>query len=129
MGLVIALALFPAFNQTMWKEYDNTPAMGSVKNFLIMLAIMVTLDLLMLTENAWILYPVAIISALGVLLILTIVYSMVWAMVMKEENAYISFKQMWLAGLAGLTIALLQIYGIDLFRFALTGTWGAFPLK
>jgi uncharacterized membrane protein len=129
MGLGISAALFPAFNQTMWKDWDPTSAIGNKKTFIVMLGLMIILDLLTLTEWTWVLYPVAFISAGGVLLILTIVYSMVWAMIMKEENAFTSFNQLWLAGLAGLTIALLQIYGIDLFRYTLTGMWGAFPIK
>ena len=31
--------------------------------------------------------------------------------------------------LAGLTMAFIQITAIDVFRFWMTGTWGAFPLK
>jgi hypothetical protein len=37
-------------------------------------------------------------------------------------------KQLWLALLAGLTIAMIQTAAIDAVRFWLTGTWGAFPL-
>jgi hypothetical protein len=86
------------------------------------------LDLLILTENSFILYPVAILSVLGVLALLIIVFSMVWVLMMREENEFDSLKQMWIPFLAGTTLAFLMITAIDLLRFKLTGTWGGFPL-
>jgi hypothetical protein len=53
---------------------------------------------------------------------------MVWILIMRQENEFTSLKQMWMPFLAGTTLAFLMITAIDLFRFQLTGTWGAFPL-
>jgi hypothetical protein len=63
-----------------------------------------------------------------VLLLLTMVYAMVWAMLMRIENTFDSWREIGIPLLAGLTIALLQITVIDIFRLWLTGTWGGFPL-
>jgi hypothetical protein len=75
-----------------------------------------------------VLYPVAFISAGGVLMLLTLVYAMLWTMLMRQENLYLHLREAWLPILAGLTIALLQITLIDVFRLWLTHTWGGFPL-
>jgi len=88
----------------------------------------VVFDLLVLTESPLVLYPVAVISTLGVWLLLSMVYSMVWVMIMGEDSKFIKLRQLWLPLLAGLTIAMIQTAGIDALRFWLTGTWGAFPL-
>lgn len=85
-------------------------------------------DLLILTEHPVVLYPIAIVSVLGVLSLLIIVFSMVWVMMMRLENGFDSLTQMWMPFLAGTTLALLMITVIDLLRFRLTGTWGGFPL-
>jgi hypothetical protein len=85
-------------------------------------------DLLILTEKPNVLYPIAIISVLGVLALLVIVFSMVWVLIMRMENTFDSIRQMWMPLLAGTTLALLMITVIDLLRFRLTGTWGGFPL-
>jgi hypothetical protein len=53
---------------------------------------------------------------------------MVWLLIMREENIFDSIKQMWLPFVGGTTLAFLMIAVIDLLRFKLTGTWGAFPL-
>jgi uncharacterized membrane protein len=135
MGLGIAAMLFPAFNQTMWKDADTQRtsagerrAFPHLKSFAPLLGLTLLLDLLVLTENPIVLYPVALIGVSGVLILLTMVYSMVWVMIMQQENYFTHFSQLWLALAAGLTIAMLQISAIDALRFWLTGTWGGFPL-
>jgi uncharacterized membrane protein len=128
MGLGIAAMLFPAFNQTLWKETDDRRAFPSLKAFAPLLGLTLILDLLVLTENPVVLYPVAFIGVGGVLALLTMVYSMIWVMLMRQENIFSSLSQLWLALAAGFTVALLQIAAIDMLRFWLTGTWGGFSL-
>ncbi len=128
MGLGLAAILFPAFNQTVWVEADERPAINW-KDLLILVGIVAVANLLVLTENPIILYPVAFISAAGVIVLLTMVYTIIWTMLMQKENQYSRLRQLWLALLAGVTVAFIQILAIDLLRFWLTGSWGAFPLK
>lgn len=126
MGLGIAAMFFPAFNQSIWSDYDNKrSALPGWKVFGLLLAIQVILDLLVLTESPIVLYPLAIISVLGVWLLLTLVYSIVWVMIMSQDNKFTNLRQLWLPLLAGFTIALIQTAAIDMLRFWLTGTWGA----
>jgi uncharacterized membrane protein len=127
MGLGIAALLFPAFNQTVWKDTPDKPAL-TLKTFAVLFGIQVVLDLLVLTDSPIVLFPLAVISALGVLVLLITVYAMVWIMIMRADNKFTSFRQLWLPAVAGLTVAMVQIAGIDLLRFWLTHTWGAFPL-
>lgn len=127
-GLAISIVLFPAFNQTIWRNWDPTPAMGTLKPLWILMALMLGLDLLILTDLEVVLYPVAIISAGGVLLLLTMVYELLWVTISRQENSFTAFRQTWLPTLAGLTVALLQITVTDFFRLWLTHTWGGFPL-
>jgi uncharacterized membrane protein len=129
MGLGIAAAIYPAFNQSVWTDYDDArSAIPGWKSFGLLLGIVAAVDLLVLTDSAIVLYPAALISALGVWVLLTMVYTIVWVMIMRQENKFVSLRQMWLALLAGLTIALIQTYAIDLLRFWLTKTWEGFPL-
>jgi uncharacterized membrane protein len=130
MGLGIAVMLFPAFNHSIWSDYDDThSALPGWKAFGLLLGIQVILDLLVLTDSPLVLYPVALISTVGVWLLLTMVYTIVWVMIMGQDNKFTRLKQLWLPLLAGFTIALIQTAAIDLLRLWLTGTWGAFPLS
>ena len=128
MGLVIAAALFPAFNQTVWAKMDNRPAMDSWRNFGLLIVLALLMDLLVLSESDIILYPLAILSAFTVPMLLTIVYGLFAIMAIRRENTYDRLKQAWLPLTAGFTIAMLQIVIFDMLRFAITGTWGGFPL-
>jgi uncharacterized membrane protein len=127
-GLGMAVAVFVSLNQTLWKDWDNKPVLGKPRDLLMLTALMLLADLLVLPEWDWVLYPVAFISAGGVVMLLTMVYGMLWTIVMRMENMYLHLRQAWLPILAGVTIALLQITLIDVFRLWLTHTWGGFPL-
>src|SRR5215211_914756 len=127
MGIALASILYPAFNQSVWKDADKERALDW-KKLGILVGMVVLVDLAILTESPIVLYPIAILSVLGVLGLLIIVFSMVWLLMMRQENEFTALKQMWLPFLAGTTLAFLMISAIDLLRFRLTGTWGGFPL-
>jgi uncharacterized membrane protein len=127
MGIALASILYPAFNQSAWKDTDPDRAL-SWKKLEILVGMIFLVDLIVLTEHPIILYPIAILSVLGVLALLVLVFSMVWILIMRQENEFSSLKQMWMPFLAGTTLAFLMISAIDLLRFRLTETWGAFPL-
>lgn len=127
MGVALASILFPAFNQSTWKVYDPGIAL-SWKKLGTLTGVIILVNLLILTDSPIILYPIAILSVLGVLTLLILVFSMVWLLIMRQENIFDSLRQMWMPFLAGTTLALLMITAIDLLRLKLTGTWGGFPL-
>lgn len=127
MGIALASILFPAFNQSAWKQADPGRALDW-KKLGILVGIIALIDLAVLTEHPAVLYPIAILSVLGVLALLISVFSVAWMLIMRQENAFDSLSQMWMPFLAGTTLTFLMIAVIDLLRFQLTGTWGAFPL-
>ena len=126
MGIAMASVLIPMYNQSIWHVPEEKPAL-TWSQFGFLITIILIFDIGMLTQNAIILYPVAILSTLGVLLLLSMVFSIVWIMVMKQDNAFEHLRQLWLPAVAGLTLAFLLILSIDLFRLNLTHTWGGFP--
>lgn len=126
MGIVLAAMLYPVVNQTLWRELDSRPAL-EWKSFGILAALIVVLNLLILTDSLIVLYPIAYLSALGTLSLLVIVFSILWIMIMRQDNTFENPRELWLPLLAGFTLAMLMLLGIDLFRLQLTGTWGGFP--
>lgn len=127
MGLALASILYPAFNQAAWANAVPGRALDW-KKLGILAGLISIVNLAILTESPVVLLPIAILSVLGVLSLLVMVFSLVWLMVMRQENLYTSLKGMWLPFLAGTTLAFLMITVIDLLRFKLTGTWGGFSL-
>lgn len=125
-GIVMSAAVYPAFSQTMWEDGEVRPALPGLRQLFILLLLGLGIALLVLTENPLILYPLALISAGGVLVILSMVYGMLWLIVLKAENQYTRVWQLITPFTGGFAMALLQIALLDLGRFLLTGTWEGF---
>ncbi len=128
MGLGVSAVLYPAFNATVWSEVDTRPALPGLRSLGGVVALAVLLDVLVLTENPLILYPLALISAGTVVLLLVVIYTMVWIMLFQMENRFNRIRQLLFPLTAGFAVALLQISVIDWGRFLLTHTWGGFPI-
>jgi uncharacterized membrane protein len=126
LGLGISVMLFPAFNETILKKRDTLPVIGSFREFIALLVLALGVDLLVLTNNPIILYPMALASAGGVLVLLTLVYSMVIVMLFKLENKYENVSKMVSLLIAGFMVALIQIFFLDYLRFMITGSWSGF---
>jgi len=128
MGLVIAGALFPSFNQTVWSKWNRAPAIASLRSLGVLILLGLLLDAIVLTENPLVLYPLALVSAAGVIVLLTMVYSMVWLMIFRAENSFERWIQLLFPLLAGFGTALAQIVLLDFVRYLFTGTWDGFHL-
>ncbi|MBE9523940.1 MAG: DUF2085 domain-containing protein [Chloroflexi bacterium] len=128
LGLGISVILLPAYHQTVWTKVNLRP---SLDGFLPLTGLITTgllIDFLVMTENPIVLYPLALISAAGVLVLLTLVYTMVWVMLARKENQFNKFYQLLPFISAGFTTALLQIAALDYLRYLFTGTWDGFHL-
>ncbi|HSW62380.1 MAG TPA: DUF2085 domain-containing protein [Dissulfurispiraceae bacterium] len=126
IGLAIAAVLLPTFNQSMWTVWIPQPALSTWRQLVELLLLAAVLALLIQSENPLAMYPLAILSAMTVLLLLTLVYTVAWTILLKQENRCRTFKEMWPLLLAGLNTAMLQIAVMNGGRFLLTGTWEGF---
>jgi len=127
-GMALAVLAYPFFNSALWRLPE--PA-RSLRNFrelgglLLLAGIVVALAL---TENPVLLYPLALLSALGVVLMLSLVNTMLAALISRRDNAAVSWRHIWPLLVAGVTLTFVEIGLIDAVRFALTGTWEGFSL-
>lgn len=128
MGLAISAILLPAFNQTMFKEWENYSGFEAWYQLLLLLALAAIMDVLVLLEITPLQYLFSIISSGSVFVLLTMIYSMVLVMLFKKENTYDSIKQLLIPLTGGFIIGLLQIGAIDLVRYLMTGAWDGFNL-
>ena len=128
MGLAISAVLWPSFIQTMFTRWEDTSALGSWRQTIGLLVEAAFLIGTVLVEEPYMLYPLSLLSAAGVIILLTMVYSMVYVMIVKKENTYSRFRELVIPLLAGYIVAMLQIGAIDLLRYLWTGTWSGFNL-
>lgn len=126
VGMAIALVLVPVVHQTLWQTYDSRPAVAGWRQFLPLVGLGGLLDLVILSDNQLLLYPLALLSAAGIILVLSMVYLVVWIMLTKRENHFQSYRGLWMPLLTGFLTAMIQIALLDAGRFWLTGTWAGF---
>lgn len=128
MGLAISAILLPSFIQTMFRDWEDVSPFSNWKQVAGLLLSAAVLDVLILLEVPWVLYPLSLLSAAGVLTLLIMIYSMVWVMIFNKDNTYDHFNQLYMPLVAGFITALLQVGFFDLARYLWTGTWNGFTL-
>lgn len=126
LGMAIPMLLVPVFHQTVWKEVLPTAAISHWKSFAVLIGLVALVDLIILNGNAYFIYTLAVADGLTIFAILSMAYTLVWIMVSKTENSFVTWRSAWFALVCGFVTALLQIAAMDAVRFALTGTWGGF---
>jgi uncharacterized membrane protein len=125
-GLAVAGLIYPVFNQTVWRRVDERPILNGARDLGRLLLVAAALIALVLTEADVVLYPLAVLSALGVVLLLTMLYMIGIVVLTGRQNALDGWRDAALPALAALTLALLQIGVIDAVRYAVFGTWAGF---
>lgn len=126
MGLGMAAILLPVFNQTVWQNWMDKPILHSWKQIGTLMLLVGLIDLAVLSQNPLLLFPLALLSSATVVILLGMIYTIVWVLVRKKENAFQSLNQMTGYLAAGFATALLQIGIMDLGRYLITGTWAGF---
>ncbi len=128
MGLGISLStiLFPLANQVVWQSADPDPALDGLRDWAGLGGLGGVLVLMIVSENPLLVFPLTLLSTLGVLILLTLTYLLILVILFNRENSFIDFQQLRWWAVAGLTAALLQVSILDALRFLLTGSWSGF---
>ena len=126
MGIGMGAMLLPVFNQTIWHGWSSDKLLTSWRQIIEIVLIAAVVDLAVLSNNPLLLYPLALLSALTVMALLSMIYAMVWVMLSKSENHFQSLKGLTTVLVAGFATALSQIAVMDIVRYLLTGTWKGF---
>lgn len=128
LGAGMGVLVYTGFNQAVWKDWIPQPALRRWRDVAVLLAATAAMALLVLWENPLVLYPLAIASALSVLGLLTVVYTVMAVIVLRRENRASGWRDLALPAVLGFSLALAQIAVIDWIRFAATQTWNGFVL-
>lgn len=128
LGLGMGAIVLAGFNQNSWVNWSRQPVLGSPSELLLLAAMGALVVLLALSGNPLILYPLAILSSLGVILLLTSVYSVLAMLVLRLENRATRWTDLLLPIGLGLTGTMVHIGAFNLVRYSLFGTWSGFTL-
>jgi hypothetical protein len=123
-GLALSVIVLPVFNFTLWRKASPSRSIRSFRELAVAVAMAAVMVLIVQAELDFLLYPLAILSTLGVLLMLTAVNTMIILIVTRRENMATTWLDALLPLSLGLLATLTEIAGMDLFRLALTQQLG-----
>jgi hypothetical protein len=123
-GLALSIIVLPVFSFTLWREASPRRSIRNFRELGVAVALGAVMVLVVQAELDFLLYPLAIVSTLGVLVMLTAINTMIILIVTRRE----SMAETWLDALLPLSLGLLatlaEIAGMDLLRLVLTQQLG-----
>ncbi len=123
-GMALISFVYPVYRFTLWSESAAEPVIRNVGELAAILVPAAAIVLVVQAEIGFLLYPVALLSSLGVLLLLTLLNSMIAAIVMRREGLAQTWRQALVPLSAGLAMALVEIAALDLLRSWLVARFG-----
>ncbi len=123
-GLALIILVWPVFNFTLWRDTKQQPVLDNAWQLLAILPLAALLVFLVNLGIGALLYPLAIVSSAGVLLMLTMINAMIAAVVLGREGYARTWPQALLPLTVGAGLALLEMAGMILLRAYLTTSLG-----
>lgn len=123
-GVALISFVYPVFRFTLWSESAAEPVLRNVGELVVIVLAAAGIVLVAQAEIGFLLYPLAILSSLGVLLLLTLLNAMIAAILMRREGMAQTWRQALVPLSAGLAMALIEIAALDLLRSWLVDRFG-----
>jgi uncharacterized membrane protein len=123
-GLALVIFVLPIFNFTLWRAPAKEPVIRNLWELLAILPLVALVVLATQAEIDLLLYPLAIVSSLGVVMMLVIINAMLAAVVLGREGYAWSWQQALIPLVVGLALAVLLLAVMVLVRDYLTTTLG-----
>jgi uncharacterized membrane protein len=123
-GLALVTFVFPIFNFTMWQNATGERVFRNVWEVLAILPVIALLIWIIQAEISHLLYPLAILSSLGVVMMLTLISSMIAIVVLGREGYASTWRQALIPLTVGAALATLLMTGMVLLRAYLTIKFG-----
>lgn len=122
-GITLANVVLPLWHQTLWIEPNPEPLFNRWRQLGLLLLLAAFAGILVVSDFAWLYYPIALLSTASIILILSMVYTLLWCILLKKENSLHRFGDGTRIYIAGLITAIIQIGVMNLIRYLLSGSW------
>jgi uncharacterized membrane protein len=119
-GLALVTFVLPILSFTLWREPSPERVFRSIWEVLALIPVVAALVLVTQTELDVLLYPLAILSALGVLLMLVLINTLIATVILGREGYAQTWRQALVPLTVGAALAVLQITTMILIRAYLT---------
>jgi uncharacterized membrane protein len=126
-GLTLSALVIPLFNSALWRTPDPTSPIRGWREMGTLLAGVGVLIAMVSTRASFLLYPLAVSSALSIVLVLTMVNTTILTMVTGQEAMADHWSQAWSLLLGGLSLGVVEMGALILMRGLLTN-WLGLPI-
>jgi uncharacterized membrane protein len=123
-GLAMSAIVYPVLNYSLWRDAVQTPSVRGFKELALMVAAGAVIIVLIVLELPPLLYPLAILSTLGVLLMLGALNTMIVLVLARREGVALAWREVALPATVGLALAFTEIGGMDTLRVIVTRAAG-----
>jgi uncharacterized membrane protein len=123
-GVALISLVLPFFNVTLWAQPSPQPTIRSLREVLLLIGLVALIVAAVGSEWAPLLYPLALLSVAGTLLMLALVNTMLVTLLLKRDGRVNGWRDALPLLAAGLALALVELLLINLLRAWLTAEWG-----
>jgi uncharacterized membrane protein len=123
-GVALISLVLPFFNVTLWQRPSPRPTIGSLREVLLLLGLIALIVAGVGSEWTPLLYPLALLSAAGTLMMLTLVMTMLVTLTLRRDGRAEGWRDALPLLTAGLALALIILLGINVLRAWVTAELG-----
>ncbi|MBC7249201.1 MAG: DUF2085 domain-containing protein [Anaerolineae bacterium] len=121
-GLAMSIIVLPVFNYTLWRKVTRQRVIRGLGELGVLLTIAAVMVYIVQLQPAFLLYPVALLSTLSVLMMLTLVNTMIVLVIIRREAVAETWRDAVLPLALGLVSSLAEISVLNLLRYLVTGS-------
>lgn len=122
-GISLANLILPLWHQTLWVEGEDKPVFDHWKDLLILIFIAAAVGVLILLDIPFLYYPVALLSTGMIFFVLSMIYTLLWCIILKKENSLHHLRDGIRILCIGMITAIFQVGIMDIIRLMITKTW------
>jgi uncharacterized membrane protein len=126
-GLAMGLFAFPILAQTLWRNDQMRPVIGSFRELGLVLLVALTAVLLLLSNQPAISYVLAIASVFGLLLIVTSLNAILWLTLLRKEGQAVRWRETAVSLTISLFLAIGELSTLSLLRLHFFGSITGIP--
>jgi len=119
-GVALIALVLPFFNTSFWARTTDRPTVARWRELILLLVLVAAIATMVNSDINALLYPLALLSAGGVLLMLTIVNTMLVTLALRRESQAQTWRDALPLVVAGLALGTLELLAINVFRAWLT---------
>lgn len=117
-GTAMAAFLLPVANGLLWREDDDRAAFATLRQLAIMLPVLLLAFLVVASQAAWTLYPVAILSSAGLVAALTLINLVFAVGLTGKPNRFVRRRQLFPVVTLAVALAVVELFALAALKAA-----------